>query len=793
MSRFFTAIILLLVAGSAFAQVMPADLSTLTGAFVPPPTDYSVAYLSQIFGTVGNVLSGTTGQILGKLFEIFNKGVLIVAAIWLGYIVVTVVLRASQEGSFIGQNKNVPVLLLRIAIGFSLIIPSPSTGYSLLQDIFMKIVVAGVGLADQTWDMALHYLSAGGSIFINPNTEIKKLDFTKILSNAVGSANTPQAKNMPVTQVFQDEVCMKKSGHWAPKQSTSTPSEQSSVVALSYSGLLKSYHPVFDQTNNSVYFPGVGNPANSSLSITKANATCGYITGVGGKFSDVRAFAKTHNLSEQQVQAMKSSSWSGVRQLAVSLLPAAEQYVRQEKNSTAIPQIELAGVYAKTTFAGLMAYTNLISPYARVQLQKAQSGQMNFMKNAKRDGWIAAGRFYWDVEQVNANLSAVSVYRLFPAEYNGDLTQSGSPLPKKYRSHSILTSATTLMTNKITPYMGILWNDYATGQTNDFKTLAVPSTLKEDSGDGFIDTLLNNTVGLFTKYLSGAFTATQFNPIVVLMHLGGRILELVLGIWIGAAVTSFAIGLGAGICASTSPLPTAFRAGLTWIKSLIVSICTLLWVPGIALAYYLPLYPYMVYLLAALGWMMLVVEGMAAAPLVCVGLTHPDGHDFLGKAEQALMLFLGIFLRPALMVIGLIVGMLLSFVAFKFVIVSYAGIVSSLGLTGSQNFAMELIGPPIIFFTLAILVYEVTQQSYNMIFKLPNNIMSWIGAPGQGEDYSAKVSAIASRGAGGAGQAGQAMQQAGGGAEEIGQKTGAKIKGAVTGGKESKLTRKGDK
>ena len=82
MNRLFTAIILLLVTGSALA----ADSGTISqvhqfaSTLSPPETDYSVAYLDQIFGTVGNVLQGTSGQILGKMFDIFNKGVLVVAA-----------------------------------------------------------------------------------------------------------------------------------------------------------------------------------------------------------------------------------------------------------------------------------------------------------------------------------------------------------------------------------------------------------------------------------------------------------------------------------------------------------------------------------------------------------------------------------------------------------------------------------------------------------------------------------------------------------------------------------------
>src|SRR3990167_11519540 len=177
-SRIFTALVLLFMASAAFAGA-DQDAISQAHAFAkhlhPPLTDYSVAYLGQIFGTVGNVLAGTSGEVLGTMFKIFNEGVLVVAVMWLGYTTVTIALRASHEGSFMGQNRNIGVVFLRVAIGFGLVLPSSATGYSLLQVIFMKIVAQGVGLADQTWDAALNYLKHGGSLYIPPRSEERRV------------------------------------------------------------------------------------------------------------------------------------------------------------------------------------------------------------------------------------------------------------------------------------------------------------------------------------------------------------------------------------------------------------------------------------------------------------------------------------------------------------------------------------------------------------------------------------------------------------------------------------------
>src|SRR3990167_3728192 len=118
MNRLLTAIFLLFVTGVALADSGSiATAQSFASGLTPPESDYSVAYLGQIFGTVGNVISGSSGQILGKMFDIFNKGVLVVAAIWLGVTTMQITLRAAQDGSFMGQNKSVGFVILRIAMG----------------------------------------------------------------------------------------------------------------------------------------------------------------------------------------------------------------------------------------------------------------------------------------------------------------------------------------------------------------------------------------------------------------------------------------------------------------------------------------------------------------------------------------------------------------------------------------------------------------------------------------------------------------------------------------------------
>jgi defect in organelle trafficking protein DotA len=83
---------------------------------------------------------------------------------------------------------------------------------------------------------------------------------------------------------------------------------------------------------------------------------------------------------------------------------------------------------------------------------------------------------------------------------------------------------------------------------------------------------------------------------------------------------------------------------------------------GFSTAYYVPLIPYMVFTFGSIAWLTAVLEAMVAAPIVALGVSSPEGDQAFGKGEQAIMLLMNVFLRPAMMVIGYIAGIMMSYV-----------------------------------------------------------------------------------------------------------------------------------
>ena len=151
------------------------------------PDDKSVEYLRYIFDSVVDVINGGTGpanpdSILGALSEVLNTGMLVFTGLIVGYVFLTGVLNSASEGNPLGKMYSTMWVPLRMVIALSLVLPF-SGGYSTMQIGVLWIAGHGIGLANTTWNRALDYMSASGTLY-PPNVAI---DFEKVAANILES------------------------------------------------------------------------------------------------------------------------------------------------------------------------------------------------------------------------------------------------------------------------------------------------------------------------------------------------------------------------------------------------------------------------------------------------------------------------------------------------------------------------------------------------------------------------------------------------------------------------------
>ncbi|UTC24418.1 DotA/TraY family protein [Candidatus Comchoanobacter bicostacola] len=201
-------------------------------------------------------------------------------------------------------------------------------------------------------------------------------------------------------------------------------------------------------------------------------------------------------------------------------------------------------------------------------------------------------------------------------------------------------------------------------------------------------------------------------------------------------------------------------------------------VAGLILAVYIPFIPSLIFIFAVMAWLFSVVESMIASPLIALGVAHPEGHEVLAKSEQAVMLLLGVFLRPLLTLIGMVVGISLSFTAIKMFnmtfltsIVVFMKSIESISPVISPGYSedhiinMFFVAGLVVLYVYALMV--IVEQCYAMIYLIPDRVLKWIGSPSEAAGSGIGAGAIHAVSSGvtqDVGSAGAGASSAGGGA-----------------------------
>jgi conjugal transfer/type IV secretion protein DotA/TraY len=205
----------------------------------------------------------------------------------------------------------------------------------------------------------------------------------------------------------------------------------------------------------------------------------------------------------------------------------------------------------------------------------------------------------------------------------------------------------------------------------------------------------------------------------------------------------FAIGasFGGGIAGILS---NALGAALQSASGMFVGIAIIGLTAGFILYYILPFLPFIYFFFAVGSWVKSIFEAMVGVPLWALAHLHIDGDGLSGRAAKGgYFLILEIFLRPIVIVFGLI-GSMAIFAAmatmlnlvFDLVVVNITGALptdpasgSTIGAGTVENFRRGVIDQ--FFFTImyAVLLYMMATASFKMIDNVPNGIMRWM-SPG---------------------------------------------------------------
>jgi len=365
----------------------------------------------------------------------------------------------------------------------------------------------------------------------------------------------------------------------------------------------------------------------------------------------------------------------------------------------------------------------------RQQLLMENTRRTNDITPYMQQGWIVAGSLYWKLSADSGDSKSYCDL-MQPVSSTGLPTGSTSDIQSWLEKLSSMTflSNTTLSISILNIQNQV--SAYGTDSSNGQVRASNPIDARV-SGLNFAFESLDNT---FSKAFEGQ------DPIIGFVRDCQRMMKNVLVFFISTVVTLGAVSF---IVAMRYQLPFVDMV-FYMIGSILVILMTFtfIFIPPAAMGgYYLPLIPVLIYTGAALSWMMKVIEAIVAAPFIAVALIEPTKDEF-GRAEAALALTLHVMLKPALMVIGLILGGRLATIALSSFSLPLNAYLTYKGFTvTSSNMVLERILIYILLNQVVVsMVVALASRSFSLIYKIPDQVFGWIGHREQGSEVSGMVS-----------------------------------------------------
>lgn len=374
-------------------------------------------------------------------------------------------------------------------------------------------------------------------------------------------------------------------------------------------------------------------------------------------------------------------------------------------------------------------------------------------------GWIMAGAYYYTLAQVN-NKNNDAAQPPATITING----AGATPISGYRNN--YTAAGNLV-------------DQLASQNRSGFSISVPPELEKLNkiGDGMAKSA-QRIMNDFYKMLTGAKTGnTATNPLATLQHLGYVLLivaqtlfALVLVVTVALAALGYLDVFVAGTGITNFVGPTLTTVGIL-VAPLLALFLGALFTFGAMLAVYVPLIPYIIFTMGAVSWFILVIEAMIASPLIALGILSPGGeHELLGKSSHALTYIFSLFLRPTLMIFGMMAAMLLAVVVVTMINAGFSGVMGSISHHPGLVEIILFLG------AYVSMILTALNKCFALIHWVPDNVLRWIGhAAGAeagglaGEATTAAKEGVAARAEG--------MQAAGKEAKERGEVAGTAIHG----------------
>jgi len=412
---------------------------------------------------------------------------------------------------------------------------------------------------------------------------------------------------------------------------------------------------------------------------------------------------------------------AGVVRMIESLVPTAETLAaqvmsEQERQENAVPAPQTISDSAILT--AVDQYIQTVAPHIPALTKgtdpKRTEDLNEFIDQAKSDGWLMLGSYYWTISRFTQHQHEISgaMPQVNPANYRRMLENSWDD-----------------------PAFQALYQNAERRARDQIRASRDAATAGEESVFAKATLLIKKYVfpGLSPVELVADSMKTG-DPIAELTNFGHGLVVSSEALGVAALAAGAATSFGEG--AAKSPVAQVLTLGGSagaaestgFLKSalmLLVSTVTItLFSAGAFLAFYLPALPWLLWMAAVIGWLILIIETLFAAPLWAVGHMLPEGEGVAGQhGRQGYMMLLGVLARPPLMVAGLFSAMIL----FSLVgnLVGHCFMIFYQSVSGARIAGIVTIIAQILILSSCMIVFA--HKIFSLINLLPERVIGWIG------------------------------------------------------------------
>ena len=683
------------VVGAA-AHAQTGNAYQTTWSALDPGDDWAAQVLRSIFPIgMGTALQGIGAEntVIGKMVGQLSGFIIALAAAFMAYTTVVQIHRAAETGNVLSSSTSswAPV---RLAFALSMMFPLPS-GFSTGQAAVMQTAMWGIGMARSVYTSAIKAVGPDAVPIAQPMIPGTKSIVIGLIENELCAALVNAASANP---------------NLVPSP---TPVRGAIPGNPAWGGTYVAWPYVMSNGNST------GAPVCGSVTLRQPNPNATNYAGV------------SVDMTAAQQQALTSVIQNDIRPDAQSVA----QQLWQTRQAGALTQLMSTMVKATADYTQQLTQTatNFTSALRSglSNADAARGGQLGLAANQNQLsalGWTEAGAYYVEIARLNGQtlslLSAVPI--VHPPSYDGLGTSLSSDLAP-------LTKAILTFQQKMQTYVDTTDGTDAPGGNAELFSGATPgevgaSVLEEWVRKlHFSERVLNGMVTAMSPTTGMGWT----DPFAALINLGQTLVLTSLSA-LGMAIILSSTTATAGTVAwnvltfnfAGAAAAASGHMAMTILATPIFYGLMGLLIPGLIIAYVLPMVPFAMWIAGVAGWLILVIEAMIAVPLWMFAHLTLQGDGLHGRGIDGYGLIVNVMFRPVLMLFGLFAGYFV-FSAMCWLMLQGFSIAAGFALSNGW-LVTNLLGVIVLLCMFVLMTMTLALVSFRMISLVPHHVIKML-------------------------------------------------------------------